>query len=151
MSTMLPDDQALERSVRRGARRVGYVVAAAVNLVLLWMVHQLLDWGWPSFLTPDFEELLPIISVSLAASVVANLVYVWDDRAVIKNLGDLVTSLIGLVGAVWTYRVFPFDLSDGWAGLARVVIVVGIIGTSIGALVALVKLARGPEPDHGAR
>ena len=40
-------------------RRSGYVVAVAINAALLWVTHQLLDWGWPRFLTEDFEELLP--------------------------------------------------------------------------------------------
>jgi hypothetical protein len=151
MSTTLPEQSDVERRVRRTGRRIGYVIAAVIDLVLLWVVHQLLDWGWPDFLTEDFDDLLPIISVSLVAGAIANAIYVWNDGAIVKNLGDAITSVIGLISAIWTYRVFPFDLSDGWALLARIVIIVGIVGTAIGAVVALVKLARGADPSDRGR
>ena len=42
------------------ARRFGYLVAIGVNLVLLYVVNNLLEWGVPEFLTDDFERVLPI-------------------------------------------------------------------------------------------
>lgn len=35
------------------AKRWGFLVAATIAGVMLWVVHQLLDWGWPGFLTVD--------------------------------------------------------------------------------------------------
>jgi hypothetical protein len=142
MSTTFPDGREIERRIRRAGRRFGYLLAAAINLGLLWIVHHLLGWGWPGFLTDDFDELLPITSVSLVVSAAANLVYAWDDRGAIKHAGDLVTSVLGLIGSIWAWQVFPFDLSDGWRWLARTAIVVGIVGSAVGAVVALVKLVR---------
>ncbi len=152
MSTTFPDEREIERRVRVAAKRFGYLLAAAINLVLLWIVHHLLGWGWPGFLTDDFDELLPIISVSLVASAVANLVYAWDDRGAVKHAGDLITSVLGLIGSIWTWQVFPFDLSDGWRWLARTAIVVGIVGSAVGAVVALVKLVHDAAgtPDHAS-
>ena len=136
----------VEAKVVAGSRTIGYVVAAAVNVVVLWIANQLLEWEWPSFLTPAFDELLPIITVSCVAGVVVNLVLAWRDPPPLKSFGNLVTSTIGFVGAVWTFRVFPFDFSTwstDWSWLLRAAVIVGMIGTAIGATVELFRLASG--------
>lgn len=40
-------------------RRVGYSIAIGINLVLLWVINNLVAWGWPPFLTRGFETLVP--------------------------------------------------------------------------------------------
>ena len=47
------------RPTSRLTRRVGYMAAAVVNTVMLWVANHLLGWGWPPFLTRSFEDLLP--------------------------------------------------------------------------------------------
>ena len=136
---------------RRPGRRFGYLVAAAINGVLLWVFHQLLDWGWPKFLTDDFEQVLPILSVSLVATIVANLLFVAYDPRWFRALAESVTSALSLASAVRMWQVFPFDFSTmarDWSTLARVLIAVGIAGLVI-AVVAnvvtfLVAVAAGP-------
>jgi hypothetical protein len=71
--------RAVEAKIVANSRKIGYVVAAAVNVLVLWIANQLLDWEWPSFLTSEFDELLPIITVSCVAGVMVNLVLVWRD------------------------------------------------------------------------
>ena len=98
----------MDRAPGQG-RRAGYVIAVAINAVMLWIAHQLLDWGWPRFLTEDFEELLPVITWSLVASIVVNALFVVADPPWFKALCNVVTSAISLAVAVRTWQVFPFD------------------------------------------
>ena len=144
MSTTLTPErrQELGNRIGSGAKRVGYAVAAALNAVFLWIAHQLLDWGWPGFLTEEFERLLPVVTVSFAVSIAANLWFVWDDTGWRKPFGQLVDAITGFVAAWRTWVVFPFDFSDGtdWSWLARTVVVVGIVGTAIGVLVYAAQL-----------
>jgi hypothetical protein len=126
-------------------KRFGYVIAAAINAVFLWISHQLLEWGWPRFLTSDFADVLPLISVSFVASIATNLAYAWNDSPWRKSLGSLVTSAISLLVAVATYEVFPFDFSTyakDWSWLARTVLVIAIVGTSVSVIVESVRLLR---------
>jgi hypothetical protein len=126
-------------------RRVGYVVAIAVNLVLIFVVNNLLDWGWPSFLTDDFEQLLPLINLSLMASIVANLIYLWFDPAWFKSMTQIVLGMISLVVTVRTLQVFPFDFSGydvNWEAVTRVVLVFLIVVIGIAVLVEIGKLIR---------
>lgn len=126
-------------------RRVGYAVAIAVNLVLIFVVNNLLDWGWPSFLTDDFQQLLPLINLSLTASIVANLIYLWFDPAWFKSLTQIVLGMISLVVTVRTLQVFPFDFSGydfNWEALTRLVLVVLMVAIGIAMLVEIGKLIR---------
>ena len=63
----MSDTTATESKPRSGraARRFGYLVAIGVNLILLYVVNNLLEWEWPSFLTEDFERVVGIVSFSI--------------------------------------------------------------------------------------
>jgi hypothetical protein len=140
--------QAPSRSRRPpvAARRFGYLVAIAANAVMLWVVHQLLVWEWPAFLTGEFEQVLPLLSASLVAGMIVNAGFVLCDRGRCKPLGDLVTAAFGLAVSVRMWSVFPFDFvgyETDWSWAFRVALLVGIVGTAIAVLANLVKLITG--------
>jgi hypothetical protein len=139
-------------------RRAGYVAAIVVNLVLLWIVHHLLDWDWPRFLTDEFDDVLPVLTASIIATIVANAVFVVFDPPWFRHLANVVTSAIALACAVVVSRVFPFDFSDyatDWTWLARLVVVVGVVGTAVAVVVNTVSLvldvARAGRSSPGRR
>lgn len=131
------------------ARQVGYTVSAGVNAILLYVVSQLLEWGWPAFLTSEFDEVLPIVQLTFAASIVANLAYLFYDPPWFKSATQVILSAIGLVAALRILSVFPFDFSGydlPWITISKAILWIAVIGTSIGILAEGVKLIR-----HGAR
>jgi hypothetical protein len=144
----------MDRTARPG-RRFGYVVAVAVNAILLWVTHHLLEWGWPRFLTDEFDQLLPIVTVSLVATMVVNALYVLADPPWFKALGDAATSSISLVVAVRTWQIFPFSFADysyDWSWVLRAMIVLAAIGAGIAVVVDLVTMVRrspGRVEHHG--
>ena len=150
---------AARRRSRPAGRRFGYLVAAAVNGVLLWVAHHLLEWEWPRFLTEDFEQVLPILTWSMAATIAANLVFVVFDPRWFTALAGAVTAALSVAVGVRTWQVFPFDFSTyavDWTTVARVVIAVGIVGSAVAALANLARFVgaladgpggRGPEGD----
>ena len=72
-----------------GAKRFGYLLALLINGAMLFVANNLLAWGWFSWLTADFEELLPIINVSLVASMLVNAVYMVYDAQWFKSLTQI--------------------------------------------------------------
>lgn len=127
-------------------RRTGYTAAIAVNAVLLWVVHRLLVWNWPAFLTDDFERVLPLLTASLVTTMVANAVFLLRDHGRVRALGDLVTSVFAVVVGVRMWAVFPFDFSGyarDWNDLVRVVVAVTIVATVIAAIVNVVQFVTG--------
>lgn len=128
-----------------GARRAGYVIAIAVNAALLIAINV---WpGWPAvpFLTDATQEVVGFVNASIAVGLAANAVYLLADPRWLRALGDMLTTAVGLVALVRLWQVFPFDFPAGgfdWALLARVLLVVAIVGSVIGILTAMISFVR---------
>ena len=130
--------------LKRAGRRFGYGVAIAVNLAMLIGVQYILEWGWLAFLTDEFAGLVPWISFGLATTIVANLVYEFNDTPVVKSTGQLLANLISIFVTFEVYLVFPFDFSGStfsWDVVMRVLLVLAMVGAGVGVLVEAVKLA----------
>jgi len=128
---------------KTAARRAGYVITTAINVAMLVIVQNLLEWGWLPFLTSEFAEVVPWISFSLLASIVANVIFQVDDSQAVKSVGQIGVNLISVWVTYVILTVFPFDFSGyqfDWAIVARVVLILAIVGAGIGALVEAMKL-----------
>ncbi len=124
------------------ARRAGYVIAVVVNVVLLWLVDVSPGWQAVPFLTPETEQVIGLVTLSLVVSIVVNLVYLATDPPGLRAAGEVVTALVAVAVAVRVWQVFPFDVSDGWRLAFRVLLAVGIAGGVIGALSQVVTMVR---------
>jgi hypothetical protein len=128
--------------VPAAVRRSGYVVAVLVNAVLLWVVNNLEEWDVVPWLTDDFSRVVPIINVSLVASLVANLMYLGYDTGWFKSLTQIVLLSISMAVMIRMYSVFPFDFSAydfNWETVARVVMILAMVGIGIGIIVEVSK------------
>ena len=128
------------------ARRSGYIVAAVVNAVVLYLVNRRPGWDALPFLTPDTTKVLGLVNASIIAGIVTNLVYLVADPPRLRSLGDLVTTGIGLAAMVRIWQVWPISFEPGgfpWDTVFRWLVAIGIVGSVIGIVVALVTLARG--------
>ncbi len=139
----LARDTHIEVRVGPSAKRVGYAVAVAVNVALLYVANNLLEWGWPPFLTEDFGRLLPIVTVSLVASILVNLAYIAYDAKWFKSLTQIGLAVITMAVFIRTLQVFPFDFSPydfNWETPTRAIIYICIVGVAIAIVVESVKL-----------
>lgn len=133
------------RSTPVAAPRAGFIIGASLNIVMWYAVNMWPGWHALPFLADDTRQVLGVVNLSLLAGVIANLVYVLHYAPWLRPLGDLVTTGVGLVAMVRVLQVFPFDFSgfsfDG-SSLARVLLIVGILGAAVGIAVQFVKLVR---------
>ena len=133
----------ITRRPSASARRFGYVIAVVINAVLLWLIHGRLGWDAVPFLTPEITQVLGAVDASLAVAIAVNVVQLgWDPRWLV-TAGSLVTTAFGLRAMVRMLQVFPFDFGGGsaaWETVARVLLILGIVGTAIALLVQLVQL-----------
>lgn len=130
-------------------RRTGYGAALVVDALLLVLVNGWPGWEVVPFLTEDFTRVLPIVNASLLAGVVANAMYLVADPPAVRALGDVVVTTVGLVALVAFWRVFPLAFPGqtfDWAMLARVLLVVAMVGSVIAVVVDVVALARQRTP-----
>lgn len=126
-------------------RRSGYVVSVAVNAVMLWGAHRILDWGWFDFLTAAWVEVLPVLSASLIVGIVVYVLFLGYDGVWLRSPANILLAAFGIAVSVTMWRVFPFDLAGyafPWDTLARVLIVLSIAGSAIAMVVEVGKLAR---------
>lgn len=133
------------------SRRFGYLVAAVLNALLLYLVNRRPGWEAVPFLTSDTTQVIGLVNASITAGLVANLVYVLWDPVWLRALGDLVTTSIGVLSMVRIWQVWPIDLSGSWEVLARVLVGIGIVGGMIGILASVVRFVQAlssPPPDR---
>ncbi|MFZ0625261.1 MAG: hypothetical protein WAN34_02040 [Acidimicrobiia bacterium] len=127
----------------RAPRVAGYVVAIGVNVVILVVANNLLDWGWLPFLTSDFANLLWLIDLSMLATIGINLIYIWYDPGWFKSCGQIVTNAMSIVVLARMLQIFPFDFSEtafDWSMITRAVLILALVGSAIGLLVEMFRL-----------
>ena len=102
------------------------------------------------------EEVLPVINVSLTASIIVNAVYVGYDARWFKSLAELGLAVISLIVTIRLLQVFPFDFSAygfAWGTLTRWLLGVAIFGVCVAIIVQVAQLARAAKgatgPDAG--
>jgi hypothetical protein len=126
-------------------KRFGYFIGAGITVAFIYVVQNLVAWDWFPWLTDDFNDVVPIITISLVVSAVANLLYIFYDRQWFKSLTQLGVLGVGLAATIRFYQVFPFDFSAydfRWDTAAKALLVIGIVGSVIGIVVEFSKLAR---------
>ena len=129
----------------RGANPTGsYVGGAVVNVVLLVLVNAWPGWEAVPFLTDRTPLVLGLVNASLVTGIVVDLVLTVGHPPRLKALGDLAIGAVGIAALVRIWQVFPFDLlGTPWELLVRLLLVVGVVGSGIAMLVAMVRLVRG--------
>lgn len=129
----------------RSARRVGYVFAVLFNAAGLYLINVWPGWEAVPFLTGDTRQVLGIVNAVVLTTLAVNVVYLFTDPRWLVALGGLVTSVLGLIGLIRIWEVFPFDFDDSsvdWTLLFHIGLVIGVAGSCIAILVQLVQLTR---------
>ena len=139
-----PHTRPVKPQPTRAARDFGYMIAIGINAGMLYVAHNLLDWNWASWLTDDFTKVLPILTVSLVATMLVNFVYMAYDHVWFKSLTQIGLLALSLLVTARIWQVFPFDFSSfdfAWTGLTRAVLVASFFGIALGMIAELVRLA----------
>lgn len=140
---MSANQKAERRRPSRGTRRLGYGISIGVQVALLIVVNNLVEWDILPFITEEFNDLVPYINVSLVASIVVNAVYFAFDPRWFKSLGQAILNVISLVVIVQTYRIFPFDFSGSsfnWTAVTRICLLALMVLIGIGVIGEVVKM-----------
>lgn len=128
-------------------KRIDYTAAIIVNLLLLYAAHNLLAWNTP-YITAEYERCLLAIDLSFAANVLANGIYLFYDKKIIRGIGRIILNLIGLNFIYTLYMVYPFDFSTmpQLDSAAQIAFITGIIGIVLGTIMEALKLLPDKKP-----
>lgn len=137
------------------SKRSEYIVAIIVNIVLLYIFNNALNWNLP-FITERFTLVLPIFNLSFTASIAANLIFLFYDEYRFLESIRMILNVIGIAVLYILYMVFPFDFttwpsSDFLELVVRFALVIGII-VSVGAVVIqFFRIISGRPPHESKR
>jgi hypothetical protein len=131
---------------RRATRASGFVGSIAVNAILLYAAHHVLDWqiGW---ITPAWSDVLWAVDLTLWASIVANALFLAIDAAWFRNLAGAISCAFAVLATWWLYVVFPFDFEAAATNdVVRLALGALVLATALAtvvmAILALVELVR---------
>ena len=134
---------------RSGSRRMGYLIAIAINGLFLYMAQHLLEWEWFDFLTSEFDDVIDIITASYVVTMVVNALFFLSDPKWFRSLGNAITAGLSFIATARVWQVYPFDFSTydtNWSWLIRSGLLIALIGSSVSCVVNTVKfLIRRPR------
>lgn len=135
-------------------RRFGYAVAIGINVLMIWIVGNLLDWELVEFLEPEFADLVPVIQLGLWVTIAANAVYLYDDRSFSARAARLVVDVVNLYVTARVFEVFPFDFTAhavDWALVFRALLLIAVVGSAVSGVVHLGRLLKGGPVSNEER
>jgi uncharacterized membrane protein len=106
------------------------------------------QWQIHTLITPDFDRWLPILNSTLALTILANALFIFYDKYLLRQTGKLVLAIFGLATVISLLVIFPFDFNVipnadasywGPLGLSATLILIAV-GTAIGILVRFIQL-----------
>jgi hypothetical protein len=144
----------------RAGRIAGYSVAIFWNLILVIFFsffNQYIAWYHVepdgsvtrlTMLTGEYFLWLPILISALVISIAANIFLIIYDRFWLREIVQIILSVIGVVVVANLVSIFPFDFSvipnatavDVVPMVVTIVLIVMAVGFAVGALVRFIKL-----------
>ncbi|WP_076263804.1 hypothetical protein [Intrasporangium flavum] len=123
----------------------GNLGAAVVNGIIYYLLNVAPGWQAVPFLTSETTLVLPAVNAAIIASIVVNVLTAFVRAPRLRALGDVVTIGFGFVALVQLWTVFPFDYGpeSAWTVVARVLLVLGFVGSGFGLLFSLGRIATG--------
>ena len=119
-----------------GIRRFGYLVAIAVNFLLIFAAQNLLSWNFP-YLTSRFNDCLWAVNLSLSSSIFINFIFLFFDAKWFRHLMQSITNIFALISVYVFYRVFPLNLPETTAKSVNLALVVLIVILALSILAEL--------------
>jgi hypothetical protein len=132
-------DKAVAPEAGRGGRAFGNVVSIMVNALVLYVAHNLVRWGFLPFVTPAFDGVLRAFDLSIGVTMGMETALLFYEPVWFRHLAKAVTAAVGIVVPAALLTVFPFALSPAWSTVLRVLFVIGIVGSAVGAIVELIR------------
>ncbi len=132
---------------------IGAMIGAVIGLII---VNSLPGWAHltKGIILESWSKVLWAANLSMILQIVGNFFLAIYRPARLYSFIQLILALAGLLSVIVFFQVFPLDFSHvvgNWANiLAKVLLVLGIIGSVIAAIVYLVRtiLGNGYKPKQ---
>ena len=123
------------------ARQFGYIVSIMVNIALIYIANNFLNWNIP-FLTKDFAQCLWAVNLSLGVTIFINFIFIFFDRKWFKNLMQAFGNVFAFISGFVFWRVFPLNLSDSLARIVNFALIIALGAIVLSTMIELLATVR---------
>lgn len=131
-----------QEETHSGARRFGYFVTILINIAMIYVANNLLNWGWPAILTKDYVLCLWAANLSFGVNIFINFIFMFFDRRWFRSLMQAFGNVFGFLSIFVFWQVFPLDLSAGLASMVNLGLIIIMGLTALGTPVELISAVR---------
>lgn len=127
-----------------GARRLGYLIAIVVNVILLYLFNYWVPaQDFRVLLEDKYFQILPVLNFSIWLTIGINILQLAVDPFWLRVSLKTVQNAVGIYFMYLLFVVFPFDLTPmlggAWNIYFRYIFLLAAIATLIGTVIELVK------------
>lgn len=125
------------------SKKSDYLFTILLNTVLLYVLN---SWTKerPGFITGNFALCLPIISLSLGATVFGNFLFLFNEEEKFKSSVRIFLNFMSMAAIYTLYKNFPFDFSGFTLAdmelLAKIGLLLGIVAAGVAAIIEFFKV-----------
>ena len=117
-----------------------YYVAIAVDIILLYVLNNLIYMNISGLNSDRFISCLWAINLALTAGIIGNFVFLLYRPLWYYHFTQMILNFLMIVAFFVVYRWFPFNIdSDSAQRIVKIVLILIMAGTGVGALIELVK------------
>ena len=117
-----------------------FVVAIIANIILLYIVNNLLSWNL-GFIASSFQDVLWIFNISIAATIIGNILFLIYHPGWFRSIIQIILNILGFIVVYYLYTVFPFILNNGWVVFAvKFALIVAMVVLVIVSIFEVVRL-----------
>lgn len=121
-------------------RWYNYVFSIVINLILLYVVNNLIYWNL-SFISPNFTDVLWALNLTLVVTIIANVMFILYHKSWFKHATKVVMNITALIAAYTLLTVFPFIINQSLIVLGlKILIILGIIAAIVAIIIEIFKL-----------
>lgn len=129
------------REKEKNSKKSEYIGAIVVNVILLYIFNNLVNWQ-VNFITNAFNEVLWVINLAIIATIIGNIMFLIFNPEWFKHIIKMILNIFAFTAVYSIYSVFPFNFSsfliDWSATIALIFIMVGIVIATIVELFFLI-------------
>ncbi|MCL5072880.1 MAG: hypothetical protein M1308_18585 [Actinobacteria bacterium] len=131
------DTEKAEISHKR--QRTGYITSIVINGIFIFVLNNLLNWN-ADFINASYNKCLWAINISLGASIIANLIFIFYDPEWFKHLLEVFTSIAALVALYVIYAIFPFTFRDEiWENILSIFLIFAMVISGINIIYQIIR------------
>lgn len=115
-------------------RKSEYIGAIVINLILLYIFNNLLNWHI-YFITNTLNEILWIINLSIIATIIGNALLLCYNPEWFRHVVKIILNVFVFISVYVLYSVFPFDFNapfvDWIVAIALILFMIGVVIATI--------------------